>query len=70
MTPLLSVEDTARLLGLSPWTVRAYVREGKLKPVRLGRRLLFEQTDIEDLVAHSKQATDDLLVEAIKQQTA
>ncbi len=28
---LLSIDDTAICLGLSPWTIRAWLRDGKLK---------------------------------------
>ena len=35
MRALKSVEEAAELLGISKWTVRGYIREGKLKSVRL-----------------------------------
>jgi len=38
MEALLSVEKAAETLGISSWTVRAYLKEGKLHPVRIGRR--------------------------------
>jgi excisionase family DNA binding protein len=46
MDPLLSIDESARLLSISPWTVRAKIREGKLRPVRLGRRVLLEQAKL------------------------
>jgi excisionase family DNA binding protein len=53
MRALKSIDEAAGLLGISPWTVRAYVREGKLKPVRLGRRVLLPEEELERLVAEN-----------------
>ena len=55
MRPLKSVEEAAVLLGISPWTVRAYIREGKLRPVRLGRRVLVSEEELERLIAEGQQ---------------
>ena len=49
-TMLLNVNEAANTLRLSPWTVRLYVRLGKLKPVRIGRRVLFEPAELQRLV--------------------
>jgi len=54
MKALKSVEEAAGLLGISPWTVRGYIRDGKLRPVRLGRRVLVEEAELERLIASSK----------------
>ena len=48
--PLESIESAARILALSPWTVRAYIRQGKITPVRIGRRVLVEQSEIRRMV--------------------
>jgi len=58
MKALKSVEETAELLGLSVWTVRAYIRDGKLRPVRLGRRVLLAENELERLVAKSQEQGD------------
>jgi excisionase family DNA binding protein len=58
MQPLKSVEQAAGLLGLSTWTVRAYIRDGKLRPVRLGRRVLLAENELERLVAESQEQND------------
>jgi excisionase family DNA binding protein len=50
MKPLMSVEEAAGLLGISPWTVRSYIHNGKLRPVRLGRRVLLEEAELERLI--------------------
>ena len=51
MRALRSVEEAAGLLGISKWTVRSYIKAGKLKPVRLGRRVLLAEEELERLVA-------------------
>jgi predicted site-specific integrase-resolvase len=53
MEPLLNVNDVARVLCISPWTVRAYVRTGKLQPVRIGKRILFTEAEICRLIRNS-----------------
>jgi len=58
MQPLKSVEEAASLLGISPWTVRAYIRDGKLKPVRLGRRVLLPEEELERLVVEAQEQMD------------
>lgn len=47
MTPLFSVEDAARLLGISPFTVRLYLRQQKLQALRIGRRVLLEEKELQ-----------------------
>jgi excisionase family DNA binding protein len=50
--PMLStLSDVAKALNLSPHTIRALVRKGKLRPVRICRRLLFDPKEINNLVA-------------------
>jgi excisionase family DNA binding protein len=58
MTSLKNVKQAAALLGISPWTVRAYVRNGKLKPVRLGRRVLLEEAELERLITQGKNTVE------------
>lgn len=57
---LLGIEDAARYLGISPWTVRDLVAGGQLRPVRLSltagkpvRRLLFDRVQVDLLVEAS-----------------
>jgi len=59
MKPLKSVEEAAELLGISTWTVRGYVRDRKLKPVRLGRRVLLEEEELERFIAEGKNQCID-----------
>lgn len=54
MTQLRSVEDAARLLAISPWTVRAWIAQGKLFPVRIGRRVLLEESELQRFIDESR----------------
>ena len=54
MKPLRNVEKATEILGISLWTVRSYIREGKLKTVRLGRRVLLDEAELERFIDESK----------------
>lgn len=43
---LLTLLDVANKLRVSPHTVRSWIRKGKLRPVRICRRLLFDPSEI------------------------
>jgi excisionase family DNA binding protein len=52
------VEVVADRLGVSPWTVRTWLRQGRMPFVKLGRRVLVRVDDVEALLAASyKPAT-------------
>jgi excisionase family DNA binding protein len=46
----LSVEETARLLGISPGLAYELVHRGELAAIRLGRRILVPRQVVEALV--------------------
>jgi excisionase family DNA binding protein len=50
MEPLHDVNGAARILAVSPWTVRAYIRTGKLRAVRLGRLVRPDPRSIQEFV--------------------
>jgi excisionase family DNA binding protein len=54
MDSLKSIEETAEALGLSPWTIRLYLRQGKIRPVRIGRRVLIEPEEIRRIVEEGR----------------
>lgn len=56
MLQLLSLDSVATSLGVSRHTVRAFVRQGRLKPTRVCRRLLFDPKDVEDFVRTAQSA--------------
>jgi excisionase family DNA binding protein len=49
-TDLYSVEQVAELLDLHVRTVRAYVREGRLKAMRIGKQYRIARADLEELL--------------------
>ncbi len=55
MNKLLDLKGAAALLGVSPWTLRAFVAKGQIVPVRIGRRVLLEEAEIERFIAECKQ---------------
>jgi excisionase family DNA binding protein len=50
---LWTLQETAETLRLSPHTIRSFVRQGKLRPVKICRRLLFRAIDVERLIEAS-----------------
>jgi excisionase family DNA binding protein len=55
---LYSVEQVAGLLGLHVKTVRSYVRDGRLKAVRIGKQYRIARADLEALTGQSVAALE------------
>jgi excisionase family DNA binding protein len=51
---LLNLSEVAEVMSLSPHTIRAFVRKGRLRPIRLCRRLLFHPDEISRFLSESK----------------
>jgi excisionase family DNA binding protein len=47
---LISVKEAAILLGISPWTLFAWVSQGRIRYRKVGRRTMFTEEDLEDFV--------------------
>ena len=54
MKPLLDIPSAAELLKVSSWTIRAYIRQGKLRPIMVGRLLRLDEQELEKFVASAK----------------
>ncbi len=54
LEPLLSLDDAARLLGRTHWTLRLWAKDGRIQCVRLGRRLMVEPAEIRRLIDAGK----------------
>ena len=58
-TRRLSVTEAAPFLGVSVFTVRAWIRQRRLPFHRLGRRIVLDQADLERfLAAHRVEARE------------
>lgn len=55
-----SIEQVASQLGLHARTVRNYVREGRLKGVRIGKQYRIAQADLDVLTGHGAPAARDV----------
>ena len=55
---LLTLLAVAKALCVSPHTVRAWVRKGKLHPVRICRRLLFHPDELVRFLTEARSTED------------
>jgi excisionase family DNA binding protein len=46
MEALRSIEIAAERLGVSPWTIRAWAANGRMKSVKLGSRRMIPESEI------------------------
>jgi excisionase family DNA binding protein len=56
---LLSVQEAAKRLSLSSWTLRLWVKHGKLRCVRMGSRVLIEPSELDRLIAASRKPAEE-----------
>ena len=54
---LLNVPQVSERLNLSPFTIRAWVYQGKLPHVRLGRRVCFREEDLQKFIKENSVAS-------------
>jgi excisionase family DNA binding protein len=55
---LFSVERAAQVLGISPWTVRRYIASNRISAVRIGRRVLLEQQELQRIIEDGRAQAD------------
>ena len=48
------IVEAGRLLGVSPFTVRAWIRERRIPFFRCGRRIVFSRHDLEEFLASNR----------------
>jgi excisionase family DNA binding protein len=56
---LVGVRDAAAALGLSHWTVRKHIRHGKIRTIRIGRRVLVEPRELKRVIQSGQVKTED-----------
>ena len=50
---LVSIKDAAEILAISPWTIRAWVTQGKISSAKLGARRLIPESEINRLLSET-----------------
>lgn len=63
---LYTLPEVAAALGLSPHTIRAFVRQGKLSPFRICRRLLFDPDELTKLLRDAREPSQLIEVTAVQ----
>jgi excisionase family DNA binding protein len=72
MEALYDVNDAARLLAVSPWTIQVYIRQGKLRPIRIGRLVRIDEMELQKFIANAKAnlgSQNDLTQEIAKEES-
>ena len=64
---LLSRNEASQLLGVCLRTFDALLKSGKLIPIRIGRRVLFQRQDIEAFIQKNRLSTPQDDTELIEQ---
>ena len=60
MERLIDIKAAAKKLGgLSVWTLRDWVHDGKLKQTKVGRRTMFRESDLESFVESQNGAAQN-----------
>jgi excisionase family DNA binding protein len=52
---LLTLPEIAQTLGMNPSTVRLWVREGRLRAEKMGRKWMVRRVDLERMLAEQPQ---------------
>ena len=52
---LYNVKEAGRYLGRSPWTIRRLIRDGVLREVRQGRRVMLDILDLDQFIEKFKR---------------
>ena len=47
---LVTTKEAAELLHVSPWTISAWLTQGKLRRIKAGSRTLLAKSDLEDFL--------------------
>jgi len=56
---LLSKKEVCRLLPISESTLNRLLRDGKIRPVRIGRRVLFEEEEVRRFIESCKERREE-----------
>ena len=53
---LFSIEQAAEMLSISPWSIRAHIKQGTIPSVKLGTRRLVRGTDLERIATNGLES--------------
>jgi len=53
MNTLLNTDQAAEVLSIKPWTLRAWVSQGRIPHVKMGRLVRFEVKSLEDFIQNN-----------------
>lgn len=45
-----NIQETAQALRVTPQTIRAYIKQGRLKSIRIGRPLLITEKNLREFI--------------------
>jgi hypothetical protein len=60
LEPLLNLEETGTLLGRSHWTLRRDIAAGRIRCVRIGRRIMVERDECRRIIAEGRQTGESM----------
>jgi len=58
-TLAVGINDAAAALNISHWSLRKYIRHGRVAAIRIGRRVLIEPAELERLVEQGRIGGQD-----------
>jgi len=53
---LLNIDQVATIIGRAHWTLRRDIKFGKLRCVRIGRRIMFELSEIRRVIEEGRES--------------
>jgi len=55
--PLLTIEQLARVIGRSHWTLRRDAKAGRIRYVRIGNALMIEPAEVRRIISEGLEQT-------------
>jgi excisionase family DNA binding protein len=56
--PLLTIDEVAAVLRRTHWTLRADLKAGRIRAIRVGKRIVFEPAEVRRILEAARQAQD------------
>jgi excisionase family DNA binding protein len=52
-----NIQEIAKALGVTPQTIRAYIKQGKIKSQRIGRPILIKESNLKEFLQATNEPT-------------